>query len=118
MNKDYVSFDDNRIKLATDIDAYPDFTELVASFYGPCLSCLIQNNSNARVLISYDGITPHDYLMSMAGDESKLYLNFCRYPNNFKAAIPKGKGIYLSLPAWGIPKVRTGYISYSGIIKL
>ena len=63
------------------------------TFAGPVVILRIVNDSDKGVIISYDGVTNHDYVMS----ETTLLLNFQSNsaPNNRVAMIRKDSGVWV-----------------------
>lgn len=66
----------------------------------PCFGMRIINNSSIGVTISYNGTTPHDYVLS--GEVLPLPYQSEAGPHNDAAYLPKGTIVYVKSPIAGI----------------
>ena len=66
----------------------------------PCFNIRLINHSNIGIMISYDGITAHDYVLR--GEVLTLPYQSEAGPHNDFAYLPQGTTIYASAPAAGI----------------
>ena len=74
-----------------------------------CSILRIINQSEGNIVISYDGINPHDYIFSMTDRTFDFQANAT--PTSFQGMIPKGTIIY-ALPDDGSPS--TGFVYLAG----
>lgn len=71
-----------------------------------CSILRIVNDSTKDVTISYDGVTPHDYIRS--GSDLTLNLQANASPNGYVSLVKKGTVVYVSATAG------TGYVYLAG----
>ena len=57
-----------------------------------CMILRLVNDTSKDVTISYDGVTPHDYIRT--GDTLDLNFQANSQPNNYVAALKKGTVVY------------------------
>ena len=58
-----------------------------------CTLIRITNDSNRDITVSYDGVTPHDYLR--LGDKLELNLQANSQPNGYASSLRKGTVVYV-----------------------
>jgi hypothetical protein len=68
-----------------------------------CFLLRIVNDSNIDVLVSYDGLSNHDYVPS--GQELNLNLQTNSQPGNWTALIKKGTPVYVKGAIAGVGSV-------------
>ncbi len=59
----------------------------------PCTILRINNNSNQAIIISYDGVTDHEYVSSL--QDLKIDAQANSQPNNQVSVFPKGLVVYI-----------------------
>lgn len=72
----------------------------------PCVILRIINDSNVEVIISFDGVTPHDLVG--AGNTITLPFQSGSSPTNWKACLPNNLMIYAMAAGAGIGTILVG----------
>lgn len=65
-----------------------------------CTLLRIMNKSNQDIIVSYDGVTAHDYVQ--AGTTLPITAQLNAQPNNFVCSFAKGMPIYIKGAAAGV----------------
>ena len=63
----------------------------------PCALVRLINNTNRDLLVSYDGVTPHDFVRN--GSTIELNLQTNSQPNNKVAKLARGMVVYVNAAA-------------------
>jgi hypothetical protein len=82
------------------------YTVLNAGLPEACSMIRIMNKSNQDIIISYNGVTDHDYVQTNTTLEIDAQLN--AQPNNYYASFQKNTPIYVKAP------VGVGFVYIAG----